>query len=340
MTRGKVLKRAPADHSQRLRRGIQLLFLALNIWIGVAFFLWVRFVETGGRSLRVARPPAVEGWLPIASLMNLKVFLLDGVLPRVHPAGMFLLVAFVAASLLFRKAFCGWLCPVGTISEYLWRLGRTTFGRNFRLPRKLDVALRALKYLLLGFFLYAIAMMPAAAIRTFLEGPFGIIDDVKMLNFFRYLGLAGAIVIAILVVASVFVQNFWCRYVCPYGALMGLFSLASPLRIRRKPDLCIDCAKCRKACPSALPVDRLITIRSAECLGCMQCVAACPADQALFLSAPRSKRVPAWVVAAGLAGLLVGIYAAARITGHWRTNLSDTVYFQLVPRAAEFDHGW
>jgi polyferredoxin len=340
MTRGKLLKRASADHSQRLRRGIQLLFLALNIWLGVEFFLWARFVETGGRSLRITRSPGVEGWLPIGSLMNLKVLLLDGAFPRVHPAGMFLLVAFIAASLLCRKAFCGWLCPVGTISEYLWRLGRTTFGRNLRLPRKLDVALRAPKYLLLGFFLYAIAMMPVAAIRTFLEGPFGIIDDVKMLNFFRYLGLAGAIVIAILVVASVFVQNFWCRYLCPYGAFMGLISLASPLCIRRDPEFCIDCAKCRKACPSALPVDRLITIRSAECLGCMQCVAACPADQALFLSAPRSKRVSAWVVAAGLAALLVGIYAGARITGHWRTNLSDTVYFQLVPRAAEFDHGW
>ena len=67
--------------------------------------------------------------------------------------------------------------------------------------------------------------------------------------------------LALLVLASVFVQNFWCRYLCPYGALMGLAALASPLRIRREASLCIDCAKCAKACPSALPVDRLVAIR-------------------------------------------------------------------------------
>ena len=75
--------------------------------------------------------------------------------------------------------------------------------------------------------------MSVPAIRAFLEGPYGMVDDVKMLNFFRFLGLTGGIVIALLVLASVFVQNFWCRYLCPYGALMGLASLASPLRIRR-----------------------------------------------------------------------------------------------------------
>ena len=95
------------------------------------------------------------------------------------------------------------------------------------------MALRSLKYLLLGLFLYAVAPCPSSAIRAFLEGPYGMVDDVKMLNFFRYLGVTGGAVVALLVAASVFVENFWCRYLCPYGALMGLAALASPLRIRR-----------------------------------------------------------------------------------------------------------
>lgn len=93
------------------------------------------------------------------------------------------------------------------------------------------------------------------------------VDDVKMLNLFRDLGMIGATFLMLLVAGSIVVQNFWCRYFCPYGALMGLVSLASPLRIRREPSLCIDCAKCARARPSALPVDRLVTIQSAECLG-------------------------------------------------------------------------
>ena len=337
-TRKKLLKRALPDRSQALRRGMQLAFLLLNVWICAEFYLFVRYYETGGSGIHATRPPGVEGWLPIASLMNLKVLLASGRMPALHPAGMFLLLAFLAISWIFRKSFCGWLCPIGTISEYLWRLGRQTFGRNFRLPRKLDAGLRSLKYLLLALFFYAVGSMSVPAIHAFLEGPYGVVDDVKMLNFFRFLGLTGGIVLAVLVVASVFVQNFWCRFLCPYGALMGLAALASPVRIRRDTSLCIDCGKCSKSCPSVLPVDQLITIASVECTGCLQCVASCPAAGALYLSAPRRRRVPAWAVAAGIAGLFLGVTTYARLTHNWRTNLPERVYFELIPHANEFEH--
>ena len=121
----KVQRRAPRDYSQALRRTFQLAFLLLNLVLGVQFHLFVRYYETGGASLRVERPPGVEGRLPIASLMNLKAYLLSGYLPAIHPAGMFLLVAFPAASFFFRKSFCGWPCPIGTLPEYLWRLGKS-----------------------------------------------------------------------------------------------------------------------------------------------------------------------------------------------------------------------
>jgi polyferredoxin len=339
LLRKKLVRRASPDHSQALRRAFQLVFLALNIWIGAQFYWFVRYYETGGRSTFASRPAGVEGWLPIASLMNLKILLLTGQVPRIHAAGMFLLIAFMAISWAFRKSFCSWLCPVGTVSEYLWLLGRRLFRRSFPLPRPLDVALRSLKYMLLGLFLYAAVSMTVADIRAFLEGPYGLVDDVKMLNFFRFLGGTGMVSMILLVIASIFVQNFWCRYLCPYGALMGLVSAASPLRIRRNPELCVDCEKCSRTCPAALPVDRLVSIRSAECSGCMACTAACPAAGALFLSTPlRHRSVPPWLVAAGIALLFVGISGYARWTGHWNSNLPRQIYFELIPHANEFQH--
>jgi polyferredoxin len=334
----KLGKRSAPDHSQRLRQLFQASFLLLNIWIGVQFLVFVRYYEADGVGLAPSRPPGVEGWLPIASLMNLKVFLATGEIPGVHPAGLFLLTAFVAMSWLARKSFCSWLCPVGTVSEYLWRCGRHLFKRSPRLPRWLDVGLRSIKYLLFSLFLYAVVSMPVDAIRQFLGGPYGLLDDVKMLNFFRSLTVVGGGVIAILVMAAVFIENFWCRYLCPYGAFLGLAGLASPLRIRRNPSLCIDCDKCTKACPSRLPVAQLITIRSAECSSCMQCVAACPAAGALAMTAPRRRRVPAWAVAVSVAGLFLGLYGYAQWSGHWRTDLPDQVYRELIPRANEFQH--
>src|SRR6478609_2158390 len=144
--------------------------------------------------------------------------------------------------------------------------------------------------------------MSAQAITGFMQSPYGIVADVKMLNFFRFIGSTGLIVLGVLAVASLFMQNFWCRYVCPYGALLGLSSVFSPFRIRRNESACIDCAKCAKACPSALPVDKLITIKSAECTGCLECVAVCPAQGALQMSLPKwvatqtshRGKMPAW----------------------------------------------
>lgn len=334
----KLIRRTDRDYSQRLRLGVQLAFLALNVWVGVLFYHWVRWAETGGRARAVERPAGVEGWLPIAGLMQVKYLAVTHQWPAVHPAGLFLFIAFLLMSFLFRKAFCGWLCPIGTLSEYLWKLGRYTFRRNFMLPRWLDLILRGIKYLLLAFFAYAVVTMSASAIEGFLGSPYGLIVDVRMLNFFRFLGGTAAFVLLGLIVASIFVQNFWCRYLCPYGALMGLVSMLSPLRIQRNEAACIDCAKCAKACPATLPVDKLVQIRSAECTGCLECVAICPAQGALVIAAPSRKRVPVWSLAAAIALLFFGLVGYAKLSGHWDTRLPQQLYFELVSQAGQTPH--
>ncbi len=281
----KLIRRMDADHSQLYRHGFQVAFLILNLMLGAKFYFWVRQFEVGVIDTNLRRPPGVEGWLlPIAGLMNLKYLFLSGQIPRVHPAALFLLLTFLAMAFLFRKAFCSWLCPIGTISEYLWRAGKKMFKRNFYLPRWVDLPLRGLKYFLLGFFVWAISTMSAAGIRDFMQSPYGLIADVKMLNFFRHIGETGLVALGLFALASVFIPNFWCRFLCPYGALLGLTSWLSPTRIRRNPETCIDCAKCAKACPSALPVDKLAQIRSVECTGCLECVAVGPAQDALVMS--------------------------------------------------------
>lgn len=342
LAKKKLIRRTGKDYSQILRRSFQFAFLLLNVYLGATFYFWVRQFETDNFKASLARPAGVEGWLPIAGMMNFKYLVLTGHVPAMHPAAMFLLIAFVSIAFLFRKGFCSWLCPVGTLSEYLWRAGRKLFRRNFQLPRWADIPLRGLKYLLLGFFVWAVASMSAHAIDGFMRSPYGVITDVKMLDFFRFIGETGLIVLGILVAASLLVQNFWCRYLCPYGALLGLASLVSPLRIRREPAACIDCGKCAKACPSSLPVDRLITIKSAECTGCVECVAVCPAKDALQLSAwpvpARPRTVPAWAMACGIAVVFLGVVGYAKASGSWQTHVPNYIYRQLVPHADQASH--
>jgi polyferredoxin len=345
----KLVRRSAPDQSQRIRRIVQWSFVALNVWIGAQFWIWVRYFERGGRGWHVGRPAGVEGWLPIAGLMNFKYFLLTGRAPEMHPAAMFLIVAFLAMSVAMKKSFCGWLCPVGTASETMWKLGRRIFGKNWRLPRWLDYGLRGLKYLLLAFFVSVIVWMPAEALREFMAGPYGTIADVKMLDFFRGIGIVGIAVLVWLVIFSFAIQNFWCRYLCPYGALMGLVSLLSPVKIRRDAESCIDCGKCNKACPSHLNVAELVQIRSAECTSCMACVASCPVENALQLALPPRKAadpVERWLglvisprtAVAILAVIFFGLVLFARVSGHWQTNVPDHVYQMLVPNADQVSH--
>jgi len=337
----KAFTRRRGDVSQQIRFGVQLFFGAIALWVGVQFVLWVRYFESGGRTLRVERPDGVEAWLPIASLMNLKTFVLTRTVPEMHAAGMFMLIAFLGISLLYRKAFCSWMCPVGTISEWLWQTGRMLWGRSLTPPRWLDVSLRGLKYILLGLFLYVVIAMPVPEIRAFLGGSYGLVADVKMLNFFRHMGQGTAIFLLVLAGLSLVVKNTWCRYLCPYGALMGLVALVSPTRIVRNADACIDCAKCARACPAGLPVDVLASVRSAECTACMSCVAVCPAEGALDLTfgvARRRDAVKPWALAAAVLVVFLGIVGFARASGHWHTSLPDSLYFDLVPRASEFTH--
>src|ERR1035437_7766747 len=322
--RKKLVRRLGPDSSQRMRRIVQWLFVALNGWLGIQFLLWVRFCESGGMGLNVPRPAGAEGWLPIAGLMNTKYFLLTGHVPAIHPAAMVLFIAFLVMSVLLKKAFCSWLCPVGTLSEHLWKFGERIFGRNLHLPKWVDIPLRGLKYLLLGFFVFVIGAMSTEAIHDFMSTPYGLVADVKMLNFFRDIGQTAAIIIGLLVLLSMLIQNFWCRYLCPYGALLGITSLLSPVKIRRDVEACVDCGKCARACPSSLAVDQLVQIRSVECTACMACVAACPAESALqFSLVPRKAAIPAerwrrrvlspFAVAAVLACIFLGLVVVAKI---------------------------
>src|ERR1700722_3743161 len=81
-----LIRRFAPDQSQQTRHIVQGLFLLLNGWLGLQFYLWTRYFERGGSGMIVSRPAGVEGWLPIAGLMNTKYFLLTGQVPAIHPA--------------------------------------------------------------------------------------------------------------------------------------------------------------------------------------------------------------------------------------------------------------
>lgn len=173
--------------------------------------------------------------------------------------------------------------------------------------------------------------------------PYGIIIDVKMLDFFRYISSASLITVCVLVVISLFIRNAWCRYLCPYGALLGLFSLFSPFKIHRNAESCIDCGKCAKNCPSRIPVDQLIKVRTVECTGCMTCVESCPVASTLTFSlhTPTQKHqrslsgVLMAVLTLSILFLMIGV---AVYMGVWDSPVPDSYWFHIIPNAKMISH--
>lgn len=307
-----------------IRIYIQLSIFVLTLAVGFQFLLFVNQASQGV-PVSISRPPGVEGFLPIGALMAWKALLMAGYWDPIHPAGMVILGFAALVSFLLRKSFCGWFCPVGTISEWVWKAGERLWGKNYRLPQWVDIPLRSIKYILLGFFLWVILTMKTSDILHFLNGPYYKMADVKMLFFFTRISSITGIVLMILTLSSFFFRNPWCRYLCPYGALMGLFALLSPTGVERNSDTCIDCKRCSRACPYDLPVHRKKRIRSAECNGCMRCVLVCPVDDTLKLKTKGLRRHVWSQVSLGLLLVIffVSLVYAARITGHWKSSLSE-----------------
>jgi len=321
----------------RLRTIVQAGFTLFCIFVGYRFYCF--YLWTLDRSeTYVSRPPSVEAFLPISALLGTKRLVLTGQWDPVHPAGLTIFLAAVAIAFLLRKGFCGWICPVGFVSSLVDKIGKP-LRTDKSMPVWLDYPLLSLKYLILAFFVYIILLqMDLKAIEAFLDSPYNLVADAKMLDFFLQPSSLTLAVIGFLFLISLMIRNFWCRYLCPYGALLGILAVFSPVRVKRRASLCIDCKKCEHVCPAAIRITRNNTLRHAECIGCMECVEVCPQKDCLSMAVPAGKRLPIAVMPVAVLGLFTLFYVTALLTGHWHATVPLEVAKQLYQAAETFAH--
>lgn len=324
------------NDTQFFRSTVQLAFVLLCVWIGIEFYLFMQWGMSGGTEPYVERPPGVEGFLPISALMGALHWMSSGALNTIHPAGTMILLGFIAASIVMKKSFCSWMCPIGTLSESLWMLGQKLFKKNIAVWRWLDYPLRSLKYLLLFFFVSAIAAMSVRDLDVFINSPYNKVADIKMYLFFADITPFALWTIIILMLLSVVIKNFWCRYLCPYGALLGIAGLLSPFRITRVKSSCIDCELCTKVCPSNIKVHAIGAKNTAsgigqvwsdECTSCLRCVEECPVKETLILRRKESSAtVQPWVFGTLVAGVFIAVTGLGMLTGRWANSVSRDEY--------------
>jgi polyferredoxin len=334
-----------ADKDKSLLKGlkvryvIQGLFLLWMIFLAFQFRAFVLSLSEPLGAPLAYRPPSVEAFLPISSLMSLTLFIKTGLANRVHPAGLVIFSLTLIGALLIRNGFCSWVCPVGTLSEGLYKGGRKLLGRNLSPPLWVDRGLRGVKYFLLAFFLYIILPMSAEDLYRFIHGPYNRIADVKMYLFFSQISTLALVIILALAFFSLFIKNFWCRYGCPYGALLGLLSRISPFHLRRQADRCLNCGSCDRSCPNSIPVSQITHIRSEECRACFSCVTACPRKDVLhFGTGNVLQTVPTAVYAMIILVIFLGLPLVFSALGYWESETPSFLYRHLFHSLPQIGH--
>ena len=331
----------PRNSIRFVRYAVQLWFLLVTLFVGWQFYQFVLHFEAPGHPF-VQRPPSVDAFLPIGGLMAFKFFAVTGIVEPLHPSGLILFIAITGVSLLLKKGFCGWICPVGTLSQYVWMAGEKVFGRNYRVEQYTDIGLRSVKYILLSLFFWVIVVaMGSTMILMFFGSDYYKVADVKMLKFFTDMTTLTFWVLVVLAVLSLLYKNFWCRYLCPYGALLGIVSRMSPIKVRRNEEKCVHCHACTKHCPTLIDVEKKDVVKSGECFGCMTCVSRCPAPGALDMTVKAGSRMrvltpylyPVLLVA--LFYLVIGIGVLA---GKWHSDIPYEEYQRLIPQIQHLEH--
>lgn len=264
-------KRTPQPAHGRWRTAMQL-----AVVVAAAVAGW-RFAT--GRSL-----VSVETYCPFGGLETAWAFLTRQRFTCATGAtNLALFGALLGLTLVARKAFCGWACPVGAIFEWQRRLagrlaGRRPFAGLVRVPPRLDAGLRiGLRLAVLAVLLGVTWATGELVFRGY--DPYYILfsahgHDVRL---WSYGILAGLVVLAFVVPMA------WCRYLCPLGAAIWPLSAVGRLRLVRSADRCSGCGICDRACPHGIDVSNAGAIRSGECTLCLECTDVCPSDGALEL---------------------------------------------------------
>jgi polyferredoxin len=201
---------------------------------------------------------------PIGSTQNVAVALAD----HTYAVPYYVIAIFVLpllAALFFGRVFCAGVCPLGAVQELV-------VLKPVEVPRRVDKALGWLKWVYLGAALYY-AVLPAV------ERDFVICRFDPFVGLFRFTGAAWLLMLGgAFLVAGIFVGRPYCRWLCPYGALLSAFSRYAWRPFSITPDRELDCGLCQGACPYGAIEERR-AVRT-DCFACGRCFRSCPVHHA------------------------------------------------------------
>ena len=263
-------KRLFRPRSIWIRRVVQTFFFVLIALISINHTL----VESGG-GVPFFASASLHSLCPFGGVVTIYQYATVGTfVQKIHESAFVLMIIGFVLAILFGPVFCGWVCPLGTVQEWVAKWGKKLFRRRYNhfVPAGIDNILRFARYLVLAWVIYVTATSGALIFAEY--DPY-----FALFNFWSgEVAISALVILGVTLVLSLFVERPWCKYACPYGAVLGVTNLFRVFQIKRVESTCKADGACSIMCPMNIPVDTVKTVRDHQCISCLECTseAICP----------------------------------------------------------------
>lgn len=281
-------------------------FLIQAVVVGLIIYLSYKHQFIG----RSAAAP-IDSYCPFGAIESIPSLLAgEGLLRRVGTSNLVLMGALGLVTLGMGASFCGWLCPFGSVQDWIAGIGARLLGKQYRVPLSVHRYLKHMRWAVLALIVWMS--------YRYLDLWFAEYDPYRALFHLSVeSGLALALIVGT-VVGSLVVKRFWCLYACPLGAIVGLLGLVGVAKVRRQSS-CIDCGLCSAACSMQVPVDQVDAVSDQHCTMCTECIQVCPKPGALVISTgAKGESLPPLGIGIATIALFFALIWAGMALGWWQ----------------------
>lgn len=241
---------------------------------------------------------------------------------RIALSSLILLLSILVTSFLFRRSFCGQFCPLGTLQELFSSMGNQIKSIGVLRKKTKKDSFRWTKYIVIAAFIAVPWFTSSLFFRSI--DPWVAYAHITTLEIFG-LFLWGFLILLFSLLGSFIWDRFFCKYLCPFGAFLGLLSPIGMYGIHRNTETCIDCKKCDHACPANIVVSQVEFVTDTECIMCNECINACPVENTLEIATKKRTltSTPMKVTAISIIFMLL-VAGAFTMTGHFKWFFPNT----------------
>ncbi|EKQ56180.1 MULTISPECIES: 4Fe-4S binding protein [unclassified Clostridium] len=242
------------------------------------------------------KEPSIHALCPYGGLESLYSLIFGRTfIEKIFSGTIIILVITLIIALIFRRSFCGLICPFGALQEFFGVIGKKVFRKRFVMQESVDKPLRYLKYIVFLVTLYFAWKTAGLWINPYDPwAAYGHVSaGVESLTSEYSIGFS---VLIVILIGSLLYDRFFCKYLCPMGAVYGIVSKLSPAKITRNESTCVNCGICNKNCPVNIKVSELKEIKSAECINCQSCILSCPKNNTLEFKVSNKAIKPIFVL--------------------------------------------